>query len=833
MGALFQDVRYALRSLRRRPLLAAAAIASLALGIGVNTAIFSVFDRMVLRKLSVPAPDQIVLLSSPGRKPGGTSSSGSGRGDQAFSYPLFRDLEELPGVGLSRVVAHRDIDVNLGYRGRSSTGTGLLVSGGYFQVLGVSAAAGRLLTPEDDRVLDGHPVAVLAHDYWTTTFGADPRILGESIAINGRPYTIIGIGPRGFTGTTLMDRPDVFVPMAMAGHLGVGGVTRRDHWLYLFARLQPGVTRQEAQQRINGPFTALIRGVEFEELRSGLSDAERPAFLNRQMVLLDGSRSRQQAPDETRRLLSLLLVVTGLVLLIACANVANLMMTRATDRGAEIAIRLSIGASRGRLVRLLLVEAVLLGIAGGAAALGVAAGTHTALLSMMPVSDVAPLRFDFNLNILLFAGLLGIFTSLVFGLYGALHGVSAREGGSLQQATRYSATRNATRFRTSLATVQIGLATALLATAALFAGSLTNLSRADVGLDRQGVIAFRIAPHLNGYDAARARTAFDRLMTDLRATPGVTAASATSIPVLADEGWNQRVTVEGIRGGSDAETQVSTARIDTAYFQTLRIPLLAGREFTQFDTADAPRVAVVNRAFVRRLALGSEAVGRRFSLGVGKRPRDIEIVGVVEDSRYSTVRDEPPPQLFLPYRQAPGGPMTFYARATTDVKQLQATVPALVARIDPDLPVDHLRTLDDQIWENVAPDRVLTALSTSFALLAAVLAAIGLYAVLAFTVAQRLKEFGIRMALGAGPRDVRAMIARHVGRMAMIGTPIGVVAAIGLSRLAAALLYGVSGDIPLLIGGAAASMLVIVIGAAAVPIRRAMRVEPIVALRIE
>jgi predicted permease len=833
MGSWLADLRYAVRSLRRRPLLTLAAVTSLSLGIGVNTSIFSMFDRMVLSKLAVPAPDELVLLSAPGRKPGATTSGDSGRGEQVFSYPLFRDLEAWTGTGLSRVVAHRDIEVSLAFKGQSALGEGLIVSGGYFPVLRVGAAIGRVLTPQDDRVPGNHPVAVLAHHYWTSRFGADPRVVGESLAINGQPYTIIGVAQAGFTGTTLMDRPDVFVPLAMAPQLGRGGVTRRDHWLYLFARLQPGFTAAQAQQAINGPFSALIRGPEFDELRSGLTEAERPAFLQRRLLLVDGSRSRQQARDEVQRLLSLVLTVTALVLLIACANIANLLMARAIDRRTELAIRTAMGAPRRALVRLLLLEAVLLGIAGGAGALIVGMGTTRALLGMMPSADVAPLQFELTGPVVLFAMLLGVGASVLFGLYPAFHGVGGRRAPSLQ-GTRASASPAAARFRTSLATAQIALATALLATAALFASSLGRIERTNVGIDRHGVVAFRVAPHLNGYDQPRTRALFDRVIAELRAMPGVVDATATSISVLADEGWNQNVTVAGVGQTSDALGVVSTARIESDYFRTLGIPLREGREFASYDTGDAPRVAIVNRAFVRKFALGHDAIGHRLALGAGeRRVADIEIVGVVEDAKYSNLRDEPPAQLYLPYRQSPVGPMTFYARAGVDAGTIRAAVPALLARLDPNLAADHLQTLDEQVWENVTRERILAALSSAFAMLAVLLAGVGLYAVLAFIVAQRLKEFGIRMALGAAPRDVASLIARRVGRMALIGTPVGMAAAVGLARAGESLLFGVAGDVPLLIGGAAAAMLAIVALAAAIPGRRAMTVLPVAALRTD
>jgi predicted permease len=820
-------------------------VLSLALGIGVNTAMFSVFDRLLLRRLPVPAANEVVNVTSPGPRPGSRSTGDGGQLDAVFSYPLFRDLERLDGDAL-RMAAHRDFRANLAYRGQTSDAEGVLVSGNYFPALGIRPALGRLLGPDDDRVQGAHPVVALSHSYWSTRFGADPSVLGGTLVVNGEPMTIVGVGPAGFSGNTTTDRPQVFMPLMMAERAfrdaqWNGMTARNNHWLYVFARLRSDLSREQAEALVNVPFAALIKDVEFPALRSGMGDRDRAAFQERRIILQDGSRGRDSNRDETKGILLLMFAITGFVLAIACANVANLLLARVADP-MEMSVRLSLGASSARLLRLLLVESLVLGIVSALAALVVGRMTLSGLFATMPADDVAILDFTMSPAVFLFALALGVGTSVLFGLFPAIHGIRSSVRAGLQaESARTAGSRTANRFRASLATSQIALATALLAVAGLFIVSLVNLARTELGIRRDGLVTFRLSPYLNGYSTAQAFVLFDQVEEQLRGLPGVVSVTESTVPLLSNSNWYNNITVEGFDAGPDADTNVSVARVGTDYFRTLGIPLLTGRELTRADGENAPRVAIVNEAFGRKFNFGANVIGKRLAIGAGgNRPLDIEIVGLVRDAKYSEIKEPPPPQLVMAYRQpdAPGrqgavGPLTFYARTTSDTGALLGAIPPLVARLDANLPIVNLRTMDDQIWDNTTPQRVLGTLSSSFALVATLLAAIGLYAVLAYGVTRRLREIGIRVALGAQPRDVRWLVLAQMARMTLVGGVVGAALALVLGRLAQAMLFGVEGTDAAIIVAAVLVVVVVAVAAGILPARRATSVNPIVALRNE
>lgn len=837
---MIQDLRYAVRALTRRPLVTAVALLSLALGIGVNTAIFTLFDQLILRRLPVPQPDNLVVITSPGPKPGSRSTGGAGGVDAIFSYPLLRDLERL-GVNGVEIAAHVAFGANLSYKGNTSEADGLLVSGHYFPALGITPALGRLLTPQDDQAAGGHPVVVLSHDYWRTRFGGDPGVLNATLVVNGSAMTIVGVAAEGFTGTTTQERPRIFVPVAMAAQAyrdpGWNGMTaRNNHWLYLFARLQPGLTREQAESLLNVPFAGLIRDVEYPELRKGMGDRDREQFQRRRLYLEDGARGRSANRTEMRSVLLLMFGITGLVLAIACANVANLLLARISDRQSETSVRLSLGGSPARVTRLFLTEAGLLGVLGGLAALAIARVTLDGLITVIVPVDGTPLTVEIDATVLGFALTLGLLTSLLFGLFPSIHGVRAATRGGLQAyASRATGSKAANRFRASMAMAQVALATALLAIAGLFLVSLVNIMREELGLKPDGLVVFGLSPYQNGYTPERAREFFERLEGELSALPGVSSVTATTVPLLANSNWGNNITVEGFVAEPGANTNASTGRVSVNYFRTLGIPLLAGREFTPDDTHGSAKVAIVNEAFARKFNLGARTIGTRMALGAGdNRPLDIEIVGLVRDAKYEDVREPAPPQFVMPYRQADTGSLSFYVRSSSsDTRAILGMIPSVVTRLDANLPISHLRTMDDQIWEDNSRARVLPALSSAIAGLALILAAIGLDAVLAYGVAQRLREIGIRIALGARPADVKRLVLTQVGRIGIVGAVIGGALGLAFGRVAQAVLFGVQGYNGYVIGGAVALALTVAFGAAIVPARRASLVQPVTVLKAD
>jgi len=828
---MWQDVTHATRSLLRRPLLTGVAVLSLALGIGVNVAVFAAFDRLLLRQLPVPEPERLVTILSPGPRPGSTSISGAGAGDATFSYPLFRDLERLQAA-FSGIAAHRDVAVNLMHGADTQRVNAELVSGGYFSTLTLRPALGRLLGDADAR--PGTDIAaVLSYRYWMRRFGGDSSVLGAQLVINAQQATIVGVAPEGFQGTTVEWNTDVFIPLTIDERFRTadGSNNRQDHWLYVFGRLQPQISSKQAEARLAPSFATLIRDVEFPAVRAELHGTEPRAFLARTIVLEDGSRGGMSMRRDVRLILTLLFVIAGLVLLIACANVANLMMARAVDREGEIAIRLSLGASAGQLLRLLLSEACLLGLVSSGVAIMVARLTVAGAQAFTPANDSGPIEFELPLRLLLFAVTLGIGAGLLVGALPALHALRTRLTSALSSRTARSS-RGASRIRTSLAVGQIAVAITLLAQAGLVIASLANLMREDLGIDGRGLLTFGINPSLNGYSATRSLTLFEQLEARLAGLPGVSSASAATIPLLANGFARNTVSVQGFVADVDADVGANYTHVGPGYFNTLGIPLVAGREFTHADDAAAPHVAIVNQSFARKFGLGRDAVGKRMALG-RERPPDIEIIGVVADAKYNNIRDRAVAQFFLPYRQVNATSLTFYVRSTAEVRATAAAVLGIVKELDPQLPVENLRTMADQIDRKSAPDRVLTILVSAFAVLATSLAAIGLYGVLAYGLTQRRGEIGLRMALGARAVDVWRLVFAHVGRLGAIGAALGVAASVGLMRVTGALLFGVSDSQAAALAAALGAMALVMVAAAASPARRATRIDPATALRAE
>jgi len=830
------NLRFALRMLLKTPVVTGVAVASLALGIGSNAAIFSLFNQVLLRPLPVFEPERLVNLEAPGPKPGSDSCNQAGGCDEVFSYPMFLDLQREQAV-FSDVAAHRTFGINVAYQDKTISGDGVQVSGSYFPTLGLAPALGRLLGPEVDQPVGGHPVAVLSHGFWRSHLGGDPGVLGRKITINGQPLSIVGVAPAGFRGATLGVRPMVFVPITMRSALSRGFddfENRRAYWVYLFARLKPAVSIDQARAALEPLYRGILAEVE-APLQVNMSEQTLARFLSRPIPVRDGRHGQSDTDEEAGGALILLFGVTGVIVLIACANIANLLLARAAARAPEMAVRLSIGASRWNLLRLLLTESCLLALTGGVAGLLVARWTLGLIGVLLPPDQIEGLDLTLDPLVVAFAVALSLVTGVLFGIVPALHSTRTELVSTLKdRAGQPGGGRTAARLRQGLVTVQFSLSLALLVAAGLFIQSLSHVSRIDLGVVTENVVTFRLSPVLNGYESDQSQGLYQRVEEALAAQPGVTAVSAARVAVFAGNSWGNNVMVEGFEAGPDTDRNTRYNAVGADYFRTLGIPLLAGRAFTASDGAEAPKVAIVNEAFAHKFGLGRDAVGRRMGRGGLDAELDREIVGLVRNTRYNDVKQPEPPLFYLPYAQEEGiGGLTFYARTAVPPRALLRAIPGMVARLDPNLPVNELKTLPQQVKESASLDHLITTLSAGFAILATLLAAVGLYGVLAYSVAQRTREIGVRVALGADAARLRNMVLGQVGRMVLVGGAIGLVASVALAHYARSLLYEIEGPQPAVILGALAILGAVAMCAGYVPARRASRIDPMVALRYE
>ena len=833
-----QNLKLAARMLLKTPFVTAIAVLSLALGIGANSAIFSLFDQMLLSPLPVPAPRELINLGAPGPKPGSTSCSQAGDCDVVLSYPMYRDLERGQQV-LTGLAAHRNFGASLSIDNEPTTGGGMMVSGSYFPTLQVQPALGRLLTPNDDQVIGAHFVTVLAHHFWRDKFGSDPAVLGRTIVINGRTYTIVGVAPKGFTGTTMGSRPDVFVPITMRAEIQQGPGAMRDferrnaYWVYAFGRLKPGVTLAQAEASLNALYSPIINDQE-AALQTGMSDQTMTRFRAKKLTVEPGPQGQSQIHSEARTPLYLLFGVTGVVLLIACANIANLLLARGAGRAAEMGVRLALGASRRQLLTLLLTESVLLALLGGAASLLVAKWTLSFIGALLPPDASQTLAFELQPSVVLFAAGLSLLTGVLFGMFPALHStrsdlISVIRAG----AGQLTGGRAAARFRAALVTVQITLSMALLVSAGLFLKSLLNVSRVDLGLELDQFSTFALSPIRAGYDTTRSMVYFGRVEEELRAIPGVTGVTSAMVPLLAGSNWGTDVRVQGFQSGPDIDSNSRLNNVGAGYFTTLGVPLLAGRDFTVSDAVGATKVAIVNETFAKKFGLGRDAVGKFMSTR-GNDSLDVMIVGLIPDVKYSDVKDTIPPVFYAPWRQETRqGELAFYVKSSLAPEAVMASIREAIKRIDPTVPVEDLKTMPQQIRENVFMDRMISILSAAFAVLATLLAGIGLYGVLAYTVAQRTREIGVRMALGADGAKVRGMVMKQVGLMTVIGGLLGIAAAFGLGKAARSLLFGLEGHDAMVFSMSVLLLSLVALAAGFVPARRAAQVDPMHALRYD
>ncbi|HEX5046612.1 MAG TPA: ADOP family duplicated permease [Gammaproteobacteria bacterium] len=830
------ELKYALRRALARPGLSIVMIAMLALGLGATTAIFSVFNELLVRPLPVHAPHELVNLAAPGiRSAGARSCSDAGTCDEIFSYPMYHDLAAAE-TGFAGIAAHRDFYATVTGDGAARSANGILVSGSYFGVLGLTPAAGRLIDARDEPRVDEGNVVVLTYDYWQSAFGGNPAAIGRVLTVNGQPLTVIGVAPRGFTGTIVGLRPQVFVPLTMRWRMeptrGRDEDNRRSYWVYLFARLEPGVTLAAASASLNVLYRGILETVEVP-LNSALPADLLEQFRNGRIDVTPGAAGQSSIPDDAARPLVLLLGITALVLLIVCVNVANLLLARGVARAGELALRVSIGASRARLVGGALLDAALPALAGGLLSLPVAMGTLQLIAIFVPMEVAAGMSLAVDATALAFAAGAATATVLLFGPAPALQAlrtnpVLAMKGQSSQSVGGHGMAR----VRSILVTTQIAFSMLLLVLAGLFAKSLANVAGVDLGMSSGSVVTFAVSPRMSGQSREDTMRTFDRIEERLAAEPGVTSVGSARIAVLTGRGFTTAPEFPGFAGLSGADNRAMTNQVSPGFFGALATPVLAGRDFSDADTLGAPVVAVVNQTFVRQFKLGEDAIGRHFRLS-GRWP-DVAIVGVVGDTKYRDVKLEVPPQLYLSRRQDDNlDGLTYYVRGGVSVDALLERIPRVIAEAAPGVAVRSLTSLDAQIDDNVYLDRLTALLAAGFAGLATLLAALGLYGVLAYGVAQRTRELGLRLALGATPGGLQRLIARHVARIALIGGGAGLLAGLGLGRFAEALLFGLSGRDPAVLAAAAAVLAAVIAAATYLPARRAAGVAPMEALRHE
>jgi predicted permease len=823
------DIRYALRTLRKSPGFTAVVVVTLALGIGANAAIFSLTDQMLLRTLPVKDPQQLVLLDGPGAFQGRTFNNGT------FSYPIYRDFRDRTTV-FDGVIGRFPAPLTLIINGQSERVAGELVTGNYFDVLGARAQIGRTFKPDDDTTPGGHPIVVLSDGYWTRRFARDPGVVNRTLTLNGMPMTVVGVTAPGFNGIVLGENPDVMVPVSMKAQMTPTWddlQNRRSRWLTVMARLQRGVSREQAEAAMN----VIYRQINEQELADikTTSKTFRERFLNKHLFLREGQRGRSDLRQEFSTPILVLMGMVGLVLLIACANVANLLMARGAARQKEVAIRVALGASRASIVRQRLVESLILSAGGAVLGLLFAWWTGAVLLRALPFDDAArSLTAAPDLRVTVFALVTGVVTAIVFGLAPALQSTRPvltstlkDESGSVVGGTGHA------RFRKSLVVIQVGMSVLLLAGATLFARSLYNLKTLNPGFKTEQLLAFSIDPSLNRYSRERAIDLFQRLQDQLARLPDVTHATASVIPMLTNSEWSSTVKVEGYAAKEGEDMNPLVNGVGPDFFGTIQQSLVAGREFTIKDAATAPRVAIINETMARYFFGTSSPLGRHIGWG-----RDsgtpIEIVGVARDSKMATLRQEPKRFVYVPYAQETElGEMTFYVRARGEATSLTASVREVARQVDPNMPLFNIKAMTTVVDESLFVERMVAALSVAFGGLATLLAAIGLYGVMSYSVARRTREIGIRMALGAERASVLWLVLSEVTLMVSLGVAIGVPLTLVLSRLVQSQLFELSSHDPTALFASATVLATVALLAGYLPARRATRVDPMVALRYE
>jgi predicted permease len=835
MQTLWQDLRYGARMLFKQPGFTLIAVLTLALGIGANTAIFSLLDQVLLRRLPVEKPDELVVLRSPGPIRG----HGSSDSDIAtsFSVPMYKGLRD-NNLVFAGLLARYAIPLSVSARGNTERAAGELVSGNYFETLGVRPALGRVLTMEDDKQIGAHPVAVLSYGYWTRRFASDPSILNQQLLINGHNLTIVGVARAGFTGVQVGQMPDVFIPLMMKHQMTPnweGLDDWNDYWVALIGRLKPGLTAQQAEAGILPTYSALLA----EQLPKvqGWPKETQDRFLAKRIELQPGAGGRQVVQADAGEGLWVLFGMVGMVLLIACTNVANLLLVRGLGRQREIAIRQALGAGRWRLMWQLLVESFLLALAGAALGLIVAAWVNAALMqSVVESMGINGLTTNLDSRVLLFTMVLSVLTGVLCGLVPAWRATRHDLTPALKdQGTNASGSASQVLLRKSLVVAQVTMTTLLLVGAGLLTRTLWNLTKMDLGVKPEQLITFSVAPDLSGYNPEKVAQFVTQLSETAATVPGVQNIGVANISAFTGDTASSNITAE--KGPTDSNPDnntVSHASIGPGYFAAMGTPLMTGRDFARTDTKTSQKVAIMNETAAKQFFPNRSAIGSRMAFGGGNVQLDIEIVGVVQDARHANVREEIKPFVYIPYTQDDElGSITFYVRTAQDAATVIPALRAQVQKLDANLPLYNIKTVETVIAENLMGERLLALLSLCFGGLAALLAGIGLYGVLAYQVVQRRREIGIRVALGASPNNVRWLVMGQGLRLTGLGIVLGLGGGYALAKLLTSMLFGVAGSDPMSYVIAALLLLVVALLACYWPARRATKVDPMIALRTE
>ncbi len=833
---MFADVKYAWRQLRKSPGFAITAVVTLALGIGATTAIFTMFDQVLLRMLPVERPNELVRLVWHGSFSGSMSAFGGEIGNY-YSYPMYKDLRDRNQV-FSGMLAAMRTSAGVSWHNQAEDQLTEIVSGNYFQVLGLRPALGRLFSSSDETAKNANPVVVLTWDYWRTHFAASPSVIGQSLLINGHPFTIVGVAPENFHTAIGGYRPAIFVPVTMcdiAMPWAAPGHRLDNHlniWLTIVARLKPGVTISQAQAGL-APLWHSLRAEEVK-LYPEASPKFKERFVDKStIIVLDDSRGFEPQRLELETPLVILLSMAGLLIAMCTLNVATLLLLRSAARVREMSMRYALGAKSSRIVRQLLIEGGLLGAAGAAGGIALSPLLAITLVRLITSSQpgMEPYSSSVDMRVLLFTLALAFVVSLLFSIAPALHFLRPDLAGALRQSTG-TASKNSQYFRKAAVGVQIALSVLLLGGAGLFVRTLDRLRDQPVGFDTTHLATFNLDPSISGYGQDRTPQIVRTALGTLQQLPGVDQAAATTDPELSGDSETSDFAVQGHKPVEGENMNAETPWVTPGFFATMRQPLLAGREFTDADARTAPSVAIVNLVFAKRFyGSAQNALGRM--IGDGDKP-DTTIVGVVGDEKHQNLRDEPGPEVYRPYFQLPNFTgVQVYVRAKHSPELLEPAIRQAIHNLDPTLVVDHLRTMEAQIDINASNERALAILAAAFAVLAAILAAVGLYGVLAYSTQSRTREIGVRLALGAPRRTLVGLVVREMAWIAGVAALAALPATVALARLFRSQLYGVSTWDPVTLAWALLLTAIMVVLASALPAQRATAVDPMEALRAE